>query len=202
MYSCSRFCGQKHFDEDFGSSMSYGMGYTSGGYTSGGYNIGKVGEKVYGGTATVGRVGALIGAIIVTLFSIGLLIGGIYIVARKGSQTYQGTIQSANCTAIPGGTIPGGTIPRTTWDCHITVAYNGKIEDKVIMDSNKKYEVGQPYAVKSGVDIPKFIGWVLIGIAIFMLFVSWLWYGLTMRYKPLAAVVGVTDVVGAAKNIL
>ena len=70
------------------------------------------------------------------------------------------------------------------------------------MDSNKKYEVGQKYLVKSGVDIPKSIGWILIGVAIFMLFVSWLWYGLTMRYKPLAAVVGAGDVLGAARGIL
>jgi len=152
--------------------------------------LGKIGKDVYGGVATVGRIGTLIGAIIATLFSIGFLIGGIYIVART-AKTYQGTISTANCTATP----------FDTWDCNITIAYNSqgisKTENKIIMDSNKKY-VGQKYPVKSGVDIPKFIGWILIGVASFMILVSWLWYGLTMRYKPLAVVVGARDVLGGA----
>ena len=191
----SRFCGQRH---DNGNNLNGNYGGYSFHSEGGGRNpfrlpaLGKVGKEVYGGAATIGRVGTLIGAIIVTLFSIGLLIGGIYIVARTGAKTYQGTIKTANCTATP----------FNTWDCNITIAYNGKTQDKIIMDSNKKYEVGQKYPVKSGVDIPKFIGWILIGVAIFMLFISWLWYGLTMRYKPLAAVVGAGDVLGAARGIL
>ncbi len=200
MYTYSRFCGQRHN----GNSLNGYSFHREGG----GKNpfrlpaLGKVGKDVYGGAATIGRVGTLIGAIIATLFSIGLLIGGIYIVARTGVKTYQGTIKTAKCTATP----------FNTWDCNITIAYNGeagtqgvhngKTQDKIIMDSNKKYGVGQKYLVKSGVDIPKFIGWILIGVAIFMLFVSWLWYGLTMRYKPLAAVVGAGDVLGAARGIL
>ena len=191
----SRFCGRSHNGNNLNGNYEGYRGYS---YQSRNpfrlHGLGKVGKEVYGGAATVGRVATLVGAIITTLISIGLLIGGIYIVARPGPKTYQGTIKTAKCTVTFGN----------TWDCNITIAYNGKTQDKVIMDSNKKYSVGQKYPVKSGTDIsiPKFIGWILIGIAVFMVFISWLWYGLTMRYKPLAAVVGAGDVLGAARSII
>lgn len=179
-----------------------------------------LGQTVYSDVASFGRFYAIIGAIFITLLCIGMFIGGIYLLTRPKDTTVPGKIskilsagkevQFESCT-------PSGERNYRCSGLYTTYTVDGKeyVSGELTMDSpnasisvgdtvNVNYDKTQPAAVKS-IDENKIstrtIGWILIGLAVLMLFGAWLQVYLTQRYKFFGAAEGVAGAFNVMRRI-
>lgn len=155
-------------------------------------------ENVYSGTATFGRYYALFSAIIVTIISVIMLSIGLYFVIKPYTK------YTATVTKI----IPGGieiTYEDSTKDSKGTTK-EGTIH--ISTSASNTYTVGQhiDIYVSSNGNISltnlTMMGGILIGIAIIISLISWIWYWITTRSKIAATVEGVIGGVNLISNVM
>ena len=159
-----------------------------------------LGNEIYSGVAGFGRIEAWISAIIGTIIAIIAIIFGIYIIIHKGH------LKSVT-----------GTVTKSSYGCTTTTdTNNNKTTITTICSFNVTYTVGtQTYnktfsstdTLSQGDSVtiwydpnnpdkgeynpaPTYVGWLIIGIALFVSLGLWLWVWITNRSKFAAAVGG------------
>lgn len=177
-----------------------------------------LGQELYSGTASFGRMLALFSAIIGTIIGVGAIIGGVYILSKK-RDTYSKVVgkiiqingeSSGSCAS----TLFQGPSMDDNTSCVITVVftYNGKTyQHDINYNGAIDYSVGREVdlyiknndpnnVVVSKKEIPRFIGWILIGFALLIIFGGWFWYWATTKSKVAAAAGGVGGLLSAVSG--
>jgi len=160
-----------------------------------------LGEDIYTGTAEFGRVWSIISAVMGTVFSILLIIGGIYIIYHKN---HLKSDPNGRVDADPPPechTIRSGDDTTTTCSAYVSYIANGKDMTNIKVGTGSTlYDAGQTITIyydpatpdKPETDpAPDSVGWVVIGVGIFMLIGVWVWAYLANKYKAAAAMTGV-----------
>jgi hypothetical protein len=157
-------------------------------------------NDVYSGTASLGKLMSLIGAIISSIIFVALIIGGIYILTKKNNK-----IKVTGVVTL----INGDKNTICQQNCVLTVdfSYNNINYEKTInYNGNTVYYVGESldlYINSDGSDVslieetPRYVGFILIGIGLFILIFSWVNYWLSKKFKVYGALQGVGDISGA-----
>ena len=163
-----------------------------------------IGQELYTGTADFGRIMAIIGAVIATLIGIGMIIGGIVALHHTTTRTaqVQGEVTNNNpCT-------PTAVNNVVKYNCIIDVTFtlSAKVytANFINNNSNINYRKGDAITVyydpknpsDNGLlsDNSKIVGWVLLGIAPFIILFAWLWVYITRKSKVAAAAGGVASI--------
>lgn len=175
---------------------------SSGSSTSSTSNLG---EEIYSGTVSFGRVMALISAVFVSIITVVMIVIGIVILVKKDpKKSVQGTVKSCggfvdnNCCVSHG-------VNNDKFNCNIKVQYTveGKkyLTPTLNIDSDVRYAPGSTITLyydpknPAGANLkkppPKWLGGVLIGIALFICASAWVWVWLTRKYKVAAASQGI-----------
>ena len=153
---------------------------------------------IYSGAAGFGRLYATFSAIAATIFAIGLVIGGIYVIYHRSHLSEvvgKVTKPSYGCVTVHNKN--GAT---TTCKVDVTFTVDKKVYNKTFTSSTQYAKVGMDVNVFYNPSNPedaeidplaKWIGWAMIGGAVFLVVASWGWVWLTQRYKFLAAAEGV-----------
>lgn len=155
---------------------------------------------VYSGAAEFGKVWTIFSAVAASFLAVAMILGGIYIIYHRAhlvSVKGKVTKSSYNCVTHTNNNV-------TTKSCQVNVAYSidGKTYNKTF-SSSTMYKVDDDVFVyydpsdptEAEIDpVAKWIGWALIGGAIFIALSSWIWVWLVERYKFLAAAQGVKGV--------
>mgnify|MGYP003980046695 FL=1 len=164
-----------------------------------------MGDKIVGGVEGFGRFWAEFSAIFATIIGIGMIIGGIFALIHKTTHTKltQGTIQTAACTTN-----------ANEVDCDLTITYsvNGKsyplsanttgmINWKTAEKIHGYYNPNDPIDAGLSINNTKILGWVLIGIALFLIIGSWFTVWLVNKYKWAAFGEGALGGIQLLKNI-
>lgn len=161
-----------------------------------------LGEEIYSGTASFGRFWALFGAITGTIVGIILIIIGIFILAHKDTLVkVQGIITTINGDNTKSASCPMGL--NNMFSCSVTVSYtyNGQSynQQTIYTDSESIYvgkqitvriDPANPSVPNLSQDVPKWLGGLLIGIAILMIASGWFWYWASRKWKMVAAAEG------------
>lgn len=165
-----------------------------------------LGDEIYSGAAGVGRIYAWISAILGTIIAIGMIIFGIYIINHKSHLKFvDGTVtkKSHNCSTQ---TTNNNTITTCLFD--VSYVVDGRKYQSTFSSSNM-YKNGDIVTVwydpnhpdKGEFDPPpKSIGWVIIGISVFIVISAWVWVWLTSRYKFAAAAGGAAAAVNMFRH--
>jgi anionic cell wall polymer biosynthesis LytR-Cps2A-Psr (LCP) family protein len=162
---------------------------------------GGVGEDVYDGAATFGRFMAWIGLIICAIIAIILIIVGVYLLTHPGKYTAKtkGIVTKSDCRAF---TERNGS---HNMSCDVTAEYEvegTQLETRVLLtgESNETrpgqamelvYDPRNPQDAKKKLLSRATIGWILIGIAIFIVVAAAVHLYLVKRFKFAAAASGV-----------
>lgn len=157
-------------------------------------------DEVYTGGATFGVLWAKIGAVIATIVGLIMLGVGIYLSVRKiDRETKIAKVVKIDGTDLPGKTCPFyQTVNKIqTYRCSVTIKIEGR-DDSVDL----VYTGSAPLSINSPVNvyvkndnpnditfdapIPNYVGYILIGVSIFVILIAWGWVYLTTRYKFIA----------------
>jgi hypothetical protein len=165
-------------------------------------------DDIYSGAATFGKIRAIIGVVIGTILGLIFMLGGVVIIKTKAKLTSKttGTIKSIKGNCIE-HTDKNSSIQYRCVD--MTISYDdekgGNHEIIETSDGNEKYAVGDnvdawydPSNPKNGnlySDNNHTIGWVAVVAGVIMLFGSWFWLWMAMKYKFVAASGGAQGVV-------
>lgn len=174
-----------------------------------------LGSEIYSGAADFGRVWTLLGAIVGTIIGIATIILGIYIITKKSWLSSVGTITAINgdpkgtCTQSGQNNQNGQT--QQVYSCNIDIIYTfeGKnYTQTVYYSGNFQHYVGEHVNIyinpnnfsniSLDKNIPKFIGWIIIVIALLVMGGAWFWFWASQKYKFIAAAEGA----GAGLHIL
>lgn len=164
-----------------------------------------LGDEIYSGAASFGVFWALLGAIMATIIGT-LLIGfGIYLMVHK---TNRKTV-SAKVVYING--IPDGTCQKTQdnppqYNCAVTVKYDGwKDPIQISYTGPDSYYVGEtidiyvdnnnPGDATLDKPVPKWMGLIIIAVALIMIGGAWFWYWASRRWKFIAAAEGASGAI-------
>jgi hypothetical protein len=156
-----------------------------------------LGEEIYSGAASFGRLWTLLGAVFGTVVGIILVIVGIYIMTHKDKrEEVSAVINVVKCNDK---------------DCVVNVSYNYKGQQESVdinytgtrvFYPNQKITVyvnpDEPKDALLEKPAPKWMGWIFIGAAVFIVLMSWLWFWFARKYKFVGAMAGV----GGALNVM
>jgi len=158
-------------------------------------------DEIYSGAASFGRVWTLISAWFTTIVAVFVGLFGLFLLYR------QFTMRIAEGTAL-GGSREKSTYNPSSKQTVITyvtlVAWTvGDKKYSEDLESDTSYEHGDKVTVyyESGapgegtlMPMPKWSGLMVIGGALTMVGIAWMWVYATRRWKFLAAATGVSDV--------
>ena len=164
-----------------------------------------LGNEIYSGAAGFGRIEAWISAIIGTIIAIIAIIFGIYIIIHKGHlKSVTGTVtkSSYGCTTT---TDTSNNKTTTTTICSFNVSYtvDAQTYNKTFSSTDTLsegdnviiwYDPKNPDKAEYN-PAPTYVGWLIIGIALFVSLGLWLWVWITNRSKFAAAAGGVSAAV-------
>jgi len=182
-----------------------------------------MGDQLYTGAAEVGKIRTTIGLVFAVIIGIILLIAGISLLLKKNVHTMKvsATVDSGTCPPIYTNTKNGSYI---NFKCDLKISYVHDGERYPKLDATPGSEPTffplsitstQAYVKGNTVDVyidpnnpvdysleslqsDKLAGWIFIGIAVFIVGMSYLMRWLSQRYKFFAAAEGV----GLATNIV
>lgn len=162
---------------------------------------GGLGDNVYDGAATFGRFMATLWLIVGNVLAIVLLGFGIYLLASKGtySQSTMATIREATCEQVVTKTDKGQTVLD---NCVLKLEYiaGDKTIEKLHPTQGRIYTAGQTLAIRYNPAHPEdfttghgrgLLGGILLGIGLFFLIASWIYWWIVSTYKFAAAAQGV-----------
>jgi len=169
-----------------------------------------LGSEIYSGAASFGTVWSLIGAIFATVIGTIMIASGIYLLLRKDDRnSFPATVLYVNgpngppCQKTQDNPVQYSctiTIKYSGWSSPIDINYNGNqlyyVGEKVTIYVKK----GNPTDVTLSQGVPKWGGFVLIGIAIFIIAGSWFWYWAARKWKFVAAAEGVGGVLNVVSG--
>jgi hypothetical protein len=161
-------------------------------------------SDIYTGASVIGKVRVTISAVIAGFISVGLLFFGLYYIFSKDK--YKGRanalVSNSQCT-----------FANNLYQCMFTASFNvnGKSFEVSVNNSSSlkisdgqsisiSYNMDDPNDIKVGDYDPKKMGFILIGVAFAVVLVVGLITYFTYKYKPFAAVEGVTSVIDMARN--
>ena len=167
---------------------------------------GNLGEQVIDGAAAFGRFMALVSLIIGGVISLVLFCIGLYLLLSKGKYTevIEGTVTKSECKSYTNTTGKNTTQGVT---CALEVQYViGNNKYTLPLTTSNTYQVNQkiqlvynpadPRDAKEKVLSRAIWGWILIGIAVFIILAASLHYYLVNRFKVAAAAAGIGQGVG------
>jgi len=169
-------------------------------------------DKVYSGAAQLGRVWSLIGAVFGTILAILMGGGGVYLLfidKSKYTASTTGTVESATCTQHQQQN-------SVSYSCDVQVHYtvdNHLYVKSETLTSGTQYSKGMSVTVLYDPQNPanaeikpaltsKDWGFILIGVSMLVLLLSWGTYWLTRRYKSFAALEGVNAGASIVRGIV
>lgn len=159
-------------------------------------------DKLYEDAAKFGIVTSNIYAIIGTVVGVLMIIGGIYIVLTKVYRTAQvdGSIKNCTCNVQRTSTKNGYS---TSYNCNFDVYYSiNSVENNKHFNTNSSvtyadnqkitlyYDPNDITNIEINRDNIHIIGWILIGIAIFIIVASWVRVYIVNKSKFGAGLVG------------
>jgi hypothetical protein len=156
-------------------------------------------SEIYSGLASFGKVQSIFGFIFVGILFIILVSVGGYLIASNSK--YQKTIANVN--------IVNCQIVNTKYNCDLNIRYNvgssvynntitinGLTNDIKINDTFEiEYNTSNPTTIRQPSNFNKYFGWILIGIAIFLIILTMITTILVFKYKPYAAYTGVQSLI-------
>jgi hypothetical protein len=157
-----------------------------------------IGETLYDGAASFGVAVAWISLFIGGFIGLALIGLGIYLILRKAkfSGKVDANVTDAECKRIIGG-------KSSTNDCLLNLHYEVKEEvynSVTTTNSSTYYQPGTTTTIRYDPDNPKdvtmmpgtkLIGWILIGVGVFITIAVIIHWYLATRYKFAAAATGV-----------
>ena len=160
-----------------------------------------LGNEIYSDTASFGKIWSIISAIFGTLIGIFFIIVGIYIILHKShlKSTVGDVVKPSSCY----NTIENGNNYKS---CTTNVSYSvkGQKYEKTINTGSSELTPGTGnitiwYSpVNPGNPeynpAPTWIGWVIILVALLVIFGAWFWVWLTHKYKVAAAAEGASGI--------
>ena len=161
-----------------------------------------IGNEIYSDTASFGRIWAIISAITGTLFGIFFIMVGIYVIQHKSHlKSTKGDVEKeSDCNT----TIYNG---NQYTQCSTTVSYklnDKEYQNKIVNTGSTKFTQGTNNITLwySPTDpekpeyspAPTWIGWIIILIALLVIFGAWFWVWLTHKYKMAAAAEGASGI--------
>ena len=169
--------------------------------------MGNILDSGYNAAAGVGQAMSMFNAIGGTMVGLIFLIVGIFLIIQARKYFTQGSVvTSVTCPQSTNGKVPTGNCKVT---CDSPTCKNINVSAP-----QGKYNVGDNIELQCDKDQPcdctaetpqtlsmTWAGWLIILISIFVIFMVWSQYYLTRNYKGFAAVVGVSDLIGMAKQI-
>jgi hypothetical protein len=167
-----------------------------------------LGNNIYNNLCELGEFRTKLGLVFGIIIGIVLVIIGIYMILHDDSDDYiyiDGVVVQPNCSKSGTQTNKGSTID--TYACNMIISYEidkNKHSEQIYVAGNNNYIAGQPIKLMvkksdhTKVSIAEtsstIIGYVLIGIAIFINSLIFLQYYLTNRYKVYAASQGASTI--------
>lgn len=159
-------------------------------------------NELYSGMASFGRTTAYISAIIVTILSVIMIVFGVITLNNKNQYVKTtGTVTNLNCSPNE------NNIEYCETDYEYMTS-SDKLSASSTSKGKSKYHKGEKINVwyeKENQAIaylekpdPKLTGWLIIGLAILLVLMSWGWVWMTRHYKFAAAMQGTSS----ALNIL
>lgn len=151
-------------------------------------------SEIYSGLASFGKVQSVIGIIFVgILFIILVSVGGYFIASNSKYQKTTATVNIVNCQQVNTNKL----------NCDINVRYNvgSKVYNSTFTLNNVsnikindtieiEYNTSDPKTIRQPSSFNKYFGWILIGIAFFVLILGLISTILVFKYKPYAAYTG------------
>lgn len=161
-----------------------------------------IGNQLYSGAASYGRFMALVSLIIVSIISIILVSISIYLILKKNIYTgsVEGVINTIECQTNTNN-------KQKTATCNLNVTYivNNKKYTHDVITSNIHYSKGDNISIKYDQNNPeniqknrlnnKSIGFIMLGIAAFLMLVVVIYYYVVNKYQFAAAAAGISNVV-------
>lgn len=149
------------------------------------------------GVATAGRVIADLRAIIMTVLGVVAIVAAIYLLKKAKTNTWANAtlvVQSLNCnTALPGNCIVSGSFTPTGSTQQISVSSLQITTNNNAPAVNStwpiQYNTVNPEQVRAtGITAAgeKKIAWIVIGVAVGLVSISWLWAWAASRSKIVA----------------
>lgn len=152
-------------------------------------------NEIYSGVASFGRIWALVGAISATVIGLLFFAIGVYTLRKEEPEIVEGTIVSINDTENSCSQIKQNP---PTFSCSIIISSSSFGTPKLINYSgDRPYSVGEKvsvYIYKNEITlnkpVPRWVGWLCVGISLLVIIGSWTWYWITKNYKVAAATQG------------
>ena len=156
-------------------------------------------SEIYSGLASFGKVQSIFGFIFVgVLFIILVSVGGYLIASNSKYQKTLATVNIVNCQIV-----------NAKYNCDLNIRYNvgsnvynntitlnDRPNDIKINDTFEiEYNTSNPMTIRQPSSFNKYFGWILIGIAIFILLFALISTILVFKYKPYAAYTGVRSLI-------
>ena len=170
-----------------------------------------LGEEIYSGAATVGVVTSTIKAIFGSIIGLIMLIVGIILVSKRTVRTEKvsATIEKIiKCNEIKEDKKP------STYSCTFTASYTinnkeyintftttGNIEKFPGEIITLYYDPNNTSDILPESDNFHILGWILIGISIFMVASLVTWAYVAYKYKPIAALTGTVSSIEMVKSV-
>lgn len=157
-------------------------------------------NQAYEATSVVGKISTIIGTIFLNLILVIFLIIGIVLVRKKDNLTAstRGTVTDAKCSRDGKSTHCDGTIKYEVNGTKYTKQIgNGGIINKGDVKTIR-YDPSNPNEFSTSSASPKTIGWIMIGVSVILLILSWVWAWFVLSYKLAAAATGVGAVADMA----
>lgn len=156
-------------------------------------------SEIYSGLASFGKVQSVIGLVIVGFIFLALMGVGIYLITSNSK--FQKTTAKINfviCTMLNSRynceTIVEYTIDTKTYNTSLTL-------NNLLVPFNKddtieiEYNTESPGNIREISSSNKYLGWILVGIAVVILIFSTISTILVFKYKPYAAYTGVQSLI-------
>ena len=161
------------------------------------------GNEFYSGAATFGRVSAGIGAVFTTVIAVIFVIIGIVLLFHKTvySKTTQGVIiDTPTCDSNHNN----NDVTYNCYNIQIIYTVDGKVYPMQTLTSSGStryvrgpvtiyYDPSDPSKISLTLDNYHTAGIVLIVVGLIIAIIAWIWFVITMRYKAVAAVGGVSS---------
>ena len=176
-----------------------------------------LGNEIYSDSAAFGRIRAIIGVIFGTLIGLGLIIGGIFAIAHKTKLSSETIGISVNKDNNPIPIDQCGTTTtnnNTTYNCNFRLRYTVdgidyysqfNTHDSINYSNETKvtiyYDPNNPNNSSPTKDDYHTVGYILLGIGIFLLIGAWVSLWIVLHYKFAAAASGAAGAIGMIHNL-
>jgi hypothetical protein len=172
-----------------------------------------LGNDLYSGASSAGKIWTLIIAIISTIISLIMIALGVYIIYHKNHlKSIDGKVLKSSYNCIAGPSRATSSVPSPpSMSCKFDARYEVDNQNYTkTFSSLNSYAIDDKVTVwydpnhpdRSEFDPPsKSVGWVIIGISLFILLSAWFIYWLSRRNKFISASIGAGAGISIVKSM-